>query len=223
MLQGSEKKDYFAEIDKTSISDEQLADLLLKSLVRTEKKKSYDKVFRDTKWDVVSWFRTDYDHPVLSVINSKVIKGYILSNRSRPDILIIVSEEAAIKAYKKYKALDLYPCRGHQSKRVEGQRLSKRTRPKKRQANMKRDTFWKDRPRNIKTFCLDALGADEDLFDEVLKRKVASKKITDEIYYDPFEIKPLYNTEIGKAGREKRNKLAVKDVFEEIGKKYDSI
>jgi hypothetical protein len=36
-------------------------------------------------------------------------------------------------------------------------------------------------------------------------------------------VKPLYNTAIGREGREKRNRLAVKDVFEEIGKKYDSI
>jgi len=223
MLQGSEKKDYFAEIDKTSISDEQLAELILKNLKPVKKAKSYDIVFRDTKWDIVSWFKTDHDHPMRSVVNTKLVKGYILSKRSQPDVLIIVSLGAARKAYKLYKALDIYPSMGHEGKRVEGKTISNHTRPKDRTANTKRDTLRKPIKFPVKPFCLDALGADVNLFDDIIQQRVKAKRLMDEIYYDPFEVKPLYNTAIGREGREKRNRLAVKDVFEEIGKKYDSI
>lgn len=223
MLQNKEERDYFTEIDKTNISDEQLAELILKSLKPVKKAKSYDVVFRDTKWDVVSWFKTDHDHPVRSVVNRDLVKGFILSKRSQPDVLIIVSTAAAHKAYKVYKAIDIFPSIGHRGKRVEGKKISKRTRPKERTANTKRDTRPQHPNYPVKHFCLDALGADVDLFDDIIQQRVKGKSLKDEIYYDPFEVKPLYNTAIGKEGREKRNRLAVKDVFEEIGKKYDSI
>jgi len=209
--------------DPENVSPEKIAEVVIQSLKRTKFATSYKAVFTGIKWDVVSWFETDVDHKVRTILGQFVRKGYILSNRSRPDVLIIVSETGALTAYKKYRALDLYPSKGHRGRRIEGSKINSVVRPKNKTANLKLNGL-PPRPRTVKYFCLDALGADENLFDDVNVSRYSSSS-RKSVEFDPFEDKPLSygNSTTALFGRKKRNKQVTQDVFEMVGEKYGGI
>lgn len=175
---------------------------------------SYEELFTNTKWKIVSYFDVGDEHKVRSAVGQEISKGYIFAQQDDSEKMIIVSTFAANRAYMFYRAIDSPPSK-----------MGRHKYGVKRSRRFQTTLSWSDALKDLsqgkpitRPMCLDAIDADEDVFDNAALIDVGAKA-RKAAAYDPFGPAPMIRNEMQRKKIE-RTRVKVADVFEEVGSRY---